>query len=164
VWNKNAPNAPTIPAPQPEGQSKPAAKRSSSQVATIGPSITIKGDLLGEEDLIIEGKVEGEVFLHQQNVTIGPSGKVHADVHGKNICIEGEIRGNLVGEEVVIIRQSGKVEGNVTAPRVTLENGANFRGNIDMQPSGKSKKNKAPSLGSGGGKPMPGTKHAAGPR
>lgn len=68
-------------------------------------------------------------------VTISQTGKVKADVYGRSICVEGEVKGNLVGDEQVIIRQSGRVRGNVTAPRVNLENGAKFKGSIDMQPA-----------------------------
>ena len=110
------------------------AQESSTRTARIGPSIQIKGTLTGEEDLLIEGAVEGEVTLGRNKVTIGESGKVKADIRGSSICVEGEVKGNLFGEEQVIIRRSGKVRGNVTAPRVNLENGAKFKGAIDMQP------------------------------
>ena len=99
----------------------------------IGASIVIKGDLSGEEDLLIEGRIEGEIRLENHNVTVGRNGRVQADVHGKSIQVEGEVIGNLWGEDEVVIRQTGKVEGNVTAPRVTLEDGSSFRGAIDMQ-------------------------------
>ena len=107
---------------------------SASGIARLGSSIHIKGTLTGEEDLLIEGSVEGEVTLGKNKVTIGRSGRVKADIHGSAICVEGEVKGNLFGEDQVIIRQSGKVRGNVTAPRVNLENGAKFKGAIDMQP------------------------------
>lgn len=82
---------------------------------------------------MIEGQVEGAIQLRQHNVTVGTSGRVTADIHGKRICIEGQVTGDLLGEEVMI-RKSGRVEGNAKAPRVTLENGCNFRGSIDMKP------------------------------
>lgn len=106
---------------------------SSAGTATIGPSISIKGDISGEEDLRIEGTVEGVVELSRHNVTVTSSGRVTADIHGKRICIDGQVVGDLSGEEVVI-RKSGRVQGNAKAPRVTLENGCQFRGSIDMQP------------------------------
>ncbi len=142
MWNKSSTEPPAKPAPNPEPRAL-APEVSPRGVATIGPSITIKGDLSGEEDLLIEGRVQGEVLLHQHHVTVGPKGQVEADVYGRHICVEGQVKGNLRGEEVVVIRKSGKVEGNVTAPSVTLENGANFRGSIDMQPGGRSKKRSA---------------------
>ena len=120
---------PDPPQPRPSEPVRPPV-----QAATIGPSIAIKGDISGEEDLFIEGRVEGSIKLRQHNVTVGTSGRVSADIHGKRICIEGQVKGDLLGEEVTI-RKSGRVEGNAKAPRVTLENGCNFRGSIDMKPS-----------------------------
>lgn len=103
-------------------------------MASLGPSITIKGTLTGKEDLLIEGRVDGEISVKDHSITVGPSGKVKANVYGKNICVEGQVNGDLQGEDQVVIRKTGKVEGNLTAPRVTLENGSKFRGSIDMQP------------------------------
>lgn len=129
VWNRSPsdPPQPSEPAAEPRSQI-------AGRVASLGPSITIKGNLSGEEDLVVDGRVEGEISLKQHNVTIGPSGRVKADIYSKSIWVEGEVAGNLYGAEEVIIRKSGRVEGNATAPRVTLENGAKFRGSIDMQP------------------------------
>ncbi len=101
--------------------------------ATIGPSISIKGDLMGEEDLIIQGQVEGKVELKQNSVTIGKSGRAKADIHGKIVTIEGEVEGNLFALEQVVVRSTGKVRGDISAPRVTLEDGAKFKGAIDME-------------------------------
>jgi cytoskeletal protein CcmA (bactofilin family) len=100
----------------------------------IGPSICIKGDLSGQEDLIIEGRVEGTIELRQHNVTVGKKGRVKADIYAKTIAIEGEVLGNLYGEEQLVLRQTSTVRGNITAPRVSLEDGANFKGSIDMSP------------------------------
>jgi cytoskeletal protein CcmA (bactofilin family) len=103
--------------------------------ATIGASITVKGELSGGEDLLIHGQVEGKIDLKKHNVTVGRSGKVKADVYGKTISIEGDLQGNLFGEEKVIIRESGTVRGNITSPRVNLEDGSKFKGSIDMDSS-----------------------------
>ena len=100
----------------------------------IGPTILVKGDLSGEEDLLIEGRVEGKIELKKHNVTVGKNGRVKADVYGKIITIEGEVHGNLYGEDQLVLRQSSTVRGNIVAPRVTLEDGANFKGSIDMSP------------------------------
>ncbi len=104
------------------------------RVARLGPSLVVKGTLAGEEDLLVEGRLDGEISLRKNRVTIGEHGRIKADVYSKSICVEGEVNGNLFGEDEVVIRRSGKVRGNVTAPRVTLENGAKFKGSIDMQP------------------------------
>jgi cytoskeletal protein CcmA (bactofilin family) len=134
--------------PQPEPQSPPRpmtsaapappapeAPRRSGDRATIGPSIFIKGDLAGEEDLVIEGRVEGKVDLKQHNVTIGKNGRVKADVFGRVVTVEGEVDGNVFAQEQAVLRQSGAVRGNITSPRVTLEDGSRFKGSIDMDGS-----------------------------
>jgi cytoskeletal protein CcmA (bactofilin family) len=100
----------------------------------IGPTIYVKGDLTGQEDLLIEGRVEGKIELRQHNVTVGKNGHVKADIYGKTITIEGEVQGNLYGEEQLVLKQTSTVRGNITAPRVSLEDGSNFKGSIDMSP------------------------------
>src|SRR3954469_6972148 len=122
----------TAAAPPPPAAAEPP--RRTSERATIGPSIFIKGDLAGEEDLVIEGRVEGKVDLKQHNVTIGKSGRVRADVFGKMVIVEGEVDGNVFAQEQAVLRQSGAVRGNITSPRVTLEDGSRFKGSIDMEP------------------------------
>jgi len=108
--------------------------------AVIGPSIKIKGELTGEEDLVIQGRVEGRIELKKNNVTVGKKGHVQADIYGKIISIEGEVDGDLFGTEKIIVRQSGIVRGNMTAPRVNLEDGAKFKGSIDMKSEDGAKK------------------------
>lgn len=112
----------------PEDRTKTSGRGS----ATIGPSITIKGDVTGDEDLVIQGRIEGTVTLKKHNVVIGPEGNVRANVHGRSVTVEGEVAGDLHGQEQVVLRRTAKVEGNIKAPRVTLEDGARFRGGIDM--------------------------------
>jgi cytoskeletal protein CcmA (bactofilin family) len=120
------------PKPQNSTTGRPAAPRRSDGPATIGPSITVKGDISGDEDLLIEGRVEGKVMLAKHNVTIGPDGYVNADVNGRMVVVEGQVEGDLRGEEQIVLRHSAKVEGSIAAPRVTLEDGAVFRGGIEM--------------------------------
>ena len=100
----------------------------------IGPSIVIKGTVSGDEDLVIQGSVEGSVELGSHEVSIGQSGKVKADITAKVVRIEGEVAGDITGHEQVVISASGNVRGNIVAPRVTLEDGAIFKGSIDMDP------------------------------
>jgi cytoskeletal protein CcmA (bactofilin family) len=119
------------PAPAPAPAHEPPRK--SSERATIGPSIFIKGDLTGDEDLVIEGRVEGKVDLKQNNVTVGKSGRVRADLFGRIVTIEGEVDGNVFAQEQAILRQSGAIRGNISAPRVVLEDGSRFKGSIDME-------------------------------
>ena len=128
AWKRNEPQPPAPAPPQPAA--RPVRKPAES--ATIGASIRIKGDLSGDEDLLVQGQIQGQIKLKSHNVTVGPSGRVKADIHGRTIRVEGEVVGNLFGEEEVVIRASGRVQGNLQAPRVTLENGSNFKGSIDM--------------------------------
>lgn len=111
---------------------KPQTHERATGFATIGPSIYIKGDLTGEEDLIIQGHVEGTINLKQNNLTIGQEGKVSANIYAHTITVEGSIKGDVFGEEKVIIKKTGTVHGNVTAPRISLEDGAKFKGSMDM--------------------------------
>lgn len=102
------------------------------EAAVIGPSIHIDGDLRGEEDLMIEGEVNGTVQLKSNTLTIGANGKVRADVYAHSIFVEGLMEGDLFGSERVAIRKTAEVRGNVTSPRVSLEEGARFKGSIEM--------------------------------
>lgn len=107
---------------------------SSRDAAVIGPSIHIDGDVRGEEDLLIEGEVSGTVNLKNNSLTIGPNGKVHADVYAHSIYVDGLCEGDLFGSERVNVRKSATVRGNITSPRVSLEDGAKFKGAIEMDP------------------------------
>lgn len=113
--------------------SSPARPPQQTVAATISPSISVKGHIFGSEDLLIEGQVEGVVQLQESDVTVGRKGRVTADIRARRIHVEGEVTGDLVGDEI-LIRKSGRVVGNATAPKVTLENGSHFRGSIDMKP------------------------------
>ncbi len=106
--------------------------------AMIGKSIQIKGDISGAENLIIEGTVEGSIDLPQNDLTIGESGQVTADLKAKVIKVDGQVTGDMSGTEKVVVSKSGRVKGNIVAPRVTLEDGAKFKGSIDMDPGDSS--------------------------
>jgi len=133
------PQAPS-PAPPPVAAARaPEPPRQNRVAATIGPSIAIKGDVTGEEDLIVEGRIEGKILLKANSVTIGRNGRVKANVYANSIMVEGEVEGDLIGKDEVVIRQSGKVKGNVAAPRVVLDSGARFQGSIDMEQQSQSR-------------------------
>jgi cytoskeletal protein CcmA (bactofilin family) len=108
-----------------------------SPSAVIGPKITFKGELTGEEDLMIQGRVEGTIDLKGNHLTIGKQGVVKANLMAKTITIEGTVEGDLIGQERIEIKSSSNVKGNLIAARVTLEDGAKFRGSIDMETSSK---------------------------
>ncbi len=101
----------------------------------IGKSVVIKGELNGSEDLTIEGQVEGKIELRQNVLTIGPNGKIKAQVFAKAVIVLGEVHGNVTATEKVDIRDNGSVDGDITAPRVAIAEGAHFRGSVDMQRS-----------------------------
>ena len=111
---------------------RPAQPTGSGEMAVIGRSIRIDGDLQGEEDLRIEGRVTGTVKLVNNSLTIGKEGEIHADVYAKAITVDGVMEGDLFGAEQVAIRRNARVKGNITAPRVSLEDGAHFKGSIEM--------------------------------
>jgi cytoskeletal protein CcmA (bactofilin family) len=125
------------PRPPQSAPARPPSPHRSGGPATIGPSISFKGDLSGNEDLMIQGRVEGKVKLTKHNVTVGPDGHVKADVHARTVVVEGQVEGDLRGEEQIILRHTAKVEGSIAAPRVTLEDGAVFRGGIEMDAGAK---------------------------
>jgi len=99
----------------------------------IGKSVVIKGELTGSEDLTIEGHVEGKIELRQNVLTIGPNGKIKAQVFAKAVIILGEVTGNVTASEKVDLRDNGSIDGDITSPRVAIAEGAHFRGSIDMQ-------------------------------
>jgi cytoskeletal protein CcmA (bactofilin family) len=102
----------------------------------IGKSVVIKGELNGSEDLTIEGQVEGKIELRQHALTIGPNGKIKAQIFAKSVIVLGEVHGNVTATEKVDIRDNGSVDGDIAAPRVAIAEGAHFRGSIDMQRAG----------------------------
>jgi cytoskeletal protein CcmA (bactofilin family) len=105
---------------------------SNTATAVIGPKITFKGEIIGEEDLLVQGKVEGSIDLKGNHLIIGQQGVVKANLMAKTITIEGTVEGDLIGQERIEIKSSSNVKGNLIAARVTLEDGAKFRGSIDM--------------------------------
>ncbi len=131
MWKKNEESQqPATANPTPAKYPKTPA-----QASVIGASIRITGDLTGKEDLVIQGQLEGEVRLKANNVTVGKEGRIRADIYGRTVHVEGEVKGHLFGEQEVVIRASGKVQGDIVSPRVVLENGSNFKGSIDMEPN-----------------------------
>lgn len=112
-----------------------SAKETVRHTATvIGHSIHINGELHGEEDVRIEGDVTGTIKLINNSLTVGGEGKIHADVYAKSITVAGVMEGDLYGSERVNIEKNAQVRGNITAPRVSLEDGARFKGSIEMDP------------------------------
>src|ERR1700730_15818065 len=102
-------------------------------IVYIGKSVVIKGELNGSEDLTIEGHVEGTIQLRDHVLTIGPNGKIKAQVFAKSVIVLGEVTGNVTASDKVDIRDNGSVDGDIISPRVAIAEGAHFRGSVDMQ-------------------------------
>ncbi len=146
MWKKNEANdsskgGPTAPTPAPSV--------ALARVARIGGSLSIQGDLDGEEDLFIEGRIEGKITVKKGSVTVGEKGRVQADIKATNIQVAGEVEGDLTGREQVVLLETGRVHGNIKAKSVTLHNGAQFKGSIDMESGGGGKESQASGAVSG---------------
>ncbi len=100
---------------------------------SIGKSVVFKGELSGGEDLLVEGTVEGKIELREHVLTVGAHGKIKAEVNAKVVIVLGEVVGNVTASEKLDIRNSGSVEGDITAPVVSIAEGAHLRGSVDMQ-------------------------------
>ena len=103
------------------------------KLVNIGQSIQIKGELTGNEDLAIEGKVEGKILLKDHNLTVGPNARITADIHAKNVTVVGEVVGNITADDKVEVAETGSMKGDIMSPRVVLADGARFKGSIDME-------------------------------
>jgi len=103
------------------------------ELASIGKSIVINGELSGSEDLTVEGQVEGKIELRDHVLTVGSNGRIKAQVSAKAIVVFGQVTGNLSATEKVDIKENGSVDGDIVAPRVAIADGSHFRGSIDMQ-------------------------------
>src|SRR5918992_1426069 len=132
------PSTPTQPASvQATPQAvEPRRQQIERDVVNIGKSVVIKGELNGSEDLTIEGHVEGKIELKDHVLTIGPNGKIKAEVYAKAVIVLGEVHGNVLATEKVDIRDGGSVDGDIVSPRVAIAEGAHFRGSVDMQRKG----------------------------
>ena len=101
-------------------------------MANIGKSITIKGDLSGNEDLQIDGSVEGRIDLPNNQLTIGAEGRVKAEVHAKSVVVVGHVTGNVSAADRIQVEATGIVDGDVKAPRLVIEEGAMLNGSVEM--------------------------------
>ncbi|HXE80367.1 MAG TPA: polymer-forming cytoskeletal protein [Vicinamibacterales bacterium] len=128
------PPPPSAPASTPVS-ARPDEGRSvgGRDMVNIGKSVVIKGELNGSEDLTIEGQVEGKIELRDHVLTIGPNGRIKAEVFAKSVIVLGEVTGNITASEKVDIRDNGSVDGDIVSPRVAIAEGAHFRGSVDMQ-------------------------------
>jgi cytoskeletal protein CcmA (bactofilin family) len=146
MWKRDESVKPTPPPPATPGASAPAPAPAPTAAqhndvrtqierdkVNIGKSVVIKGELSGSEDLTIEGHCEGRIELRDNVLTIGPNGKIRAEVFAKAVIVLGEVTGNVTASEKVDIRDNGSVDGDIISPRVAIAEGAHFRGSVDMQ-------------------------------
>jgi cytoskeletal protein CcmA (bactofilin family) len=115
---------------QPQNQQR--ERRVTDHQVNIGKSVQIKGDLTGQEDLTIEGKLEGKVMLGNHQLTIGANGRIQGEIRARTVVVVGELIGNISADDKVEVASSGSMRGNIRAPRVVLADGADFRGSVDM--------------------------------
>ncbi len=172
MWKPNQPgNTPAAPEPQRPTPTTPtssfetstaaspvrpaastaAAVAPAGEQATIGKSLIVKGEVSGSESLYIDGKVEGAINLPGNRVTIGRNGQVAANIMAREIVVLGKVRGNCQASDRVDIRSEGSLTGDVIAARISIEDGAFFKGGIDIRKPGVDAKAGAPAAGSGSG-------------
>jgi len=145
MFNKTTQRAPEPVAPEGAAETKhkvPEVRR--KEVSVIGPTVHFKGELSANEDLLIEGQIEGYIAHQDKNLTVGRDGKVKADIHASAVEVFGEVIGDIKGDQIVRIAKTAKVVGNIQCPRLVVEDGADFTGNVDMTRKGeKSEKPKS---------------------
>jgi cytoskeletal protein CcmA (bactofilin family) len=145
MWKPNQPGSinpnptpePPRPAPTPapvyEAPSRPQPAPVTGEQATIGKGLFIKGEITGSESLFIDGKVEGSITIPGNRVTIGRNGQVAANISAREIVVLGKVRGNVTATDRVDIRAEGSLSGDVAAARISIEDGAFFKGGIDIR-------------------------------
>ena len=142
------PERPVMSAPVAPAMPEPAAPRpvttTTADQATIGKSLVIKGEVTGSESLYIDGRVEGSINLSGNRVTVGRNGVVAANINAREIVVLGKVRGNLTASDRVDIRSDGSLTGDVVAARISIEDGAFFKGGIDIRKGGTTANNAKP--------------------
>ncbi len=137
-----APQTYATSAPQPAAPVRPVETQKTmtnfnAEVAHIGKSVIVKGELSGSEDLYLDGEVEGSIELRGHNLTIGPNGRVRANVQAKDVVIHGKVDGNVRGSDRVELKKSAVLNGDISTQRIVIEDGAFFKGAIDIQKADK---------------------------
>jgi cytoskeletal protein CcmA (bactofilin family) len=132
---QSAPRPMQTPAPPVARPMEPprAEAPRSVDVATIGKSVIVRGELSGSEDLYVDGEVEGSISLKGQSLTIGPNGRVRANLEARNVIVHGRVDGNVNASDRVDLRKSASLTGDISTARVAIEDGAYFKGTIDIQ-------------------------------
>lgn len=118
-----------IASPPKIGQARPIR---SKNVSVIGPTLVFKGELSADEDLVIEGHIEGTIAHHKKHLTVGKQGRVKADIHASSVIVEGQLVGDIHSEGIVSLADGADVRGNIYCSRIVMQDGARFKGRIDM--------------------------------
>jgi len=172
MWKPNQPGSATPPTPEPSRPTPPVTGGSgfdaprtttagapgasaTGEQATIGKSLVVKGELTGSESLYIDGKVEGAINLPGNRVTVGRNGQVAANISAREIVVLGKVRGNCQASDRVDIRSEGSLTGDVIAARISIEDGAFFKGGIDIRKPGSEPKGGAATPAAVAEKPEP---------
>ena len=137
--------------PQRSTASNRAPRAADNAVATVGSTMSVKGDLTGKEDILIRGRLEGSVVLDENDMVVDESGQLEGSVIARHVHVRGSVNGEIQGLERVTIAATGRIQGTIAAPRVVLEDGGKFKGMIDMPLDKKatgSKTKKTPELSS----------------
>src|SRR5450432_1227629 len=133
----STPSAPAMSSMPADATPRPVTTTTADQ-ATIGKSLVIKGEVTGSESLYIDGRVEGSINLSGNRVTVGRNGVVAANINAREIVVLGKVRGNLTASDRVDIRSDGSLTGDVVGARISIEDGAFFKGGIDIRKAGQS--------------------------
>ncbi len=134
----------TTPRPAAPAATASTAAAPAGDQATIGKSLIVKGELSGSESLYIDGKVEGAINLPGNRVTVGRNGQVAANIMAREVVVLGKVRGNIQASDRVDIRSEGSLTGDVTAARISIEDGAFFKGGIDIRKPGSAEPARSP--------------------
>ena len=133
MWENDSPESPITPRdPRVPGVARQPPRGRPKKRSVVGATLTIKGEVSGGEDLLIEGRIEGRLSLTGWSLTVGREGRVQADLLAKTIQVDGCVEGTLQGEEWIRLSETGGVRGKLIAPQVILEEGCSFKGSIDM--------------------------------
>ena len=124
--------APDMARSQASNATPRASVGSGRSQAQIGKALKLKGEITGSEDVYVDGEVEGTIELRENTLTVGPNGNVRANVKARSITVLGRLEGNVTAGECIEIRKTGSLEGDLVTPRVVIEDGAVFRGSIDI--------------------------------
>jgi len=133
VWREQKPEG-TVPV-----SASTSGRNPMDTLINIGKSVQIKGELTGSEDLTIDGVLEGKIHMKEHHLTVGTNGSINAEICAKSVAVLGKLVGNIKAGEKVEVAASGSMEGDITAPRVILADGASFKGSIDMEGRGPKK-------------------------